>query len=108
VKARHPCTLLLSAVAVMAWLATVAQSQQITSTPGSPGATTTIDGKQLPPEPPKFGGVIEEDAKDSTPYWPPSVARPMIKSEAVNVDLHLAWPTVSSNPARKAVLSIFN
>lgn len=40
---------------------------------------------------------------------PPSVTlRPMIKSEAVNVDLHLAWPTGPSNPARKAVLSMFN
>ena len=47
-------------------------AQQITGTPGAPSATTTIDGKQLPPEPPKFGGVIKEDAKDSKPYWPPS------------------------------------
>jgi arylsulfatase A-like enzyme len=50
-----------------------AQAQQINGTPGSPSATTTIDGKQIPPEPPTFGGVIKEDAKDSTPYWPPSV-----------------------------------
>jgi arylsulfatase A-like enzyme len=53
-----------------------AQAQQINGTPGSPSATTTIDGKQIPPEPPKFGGVIKEDAKDSTPYWPPSVVPP--------------------------------
>jgi arylsulfatase len=53
-----------------------AVAQQITGTPGSPGATTTIDGKQLPPEPPKFGGVIKEDAKDSKPYWQPSVVPP--------------------------------
>ena len=51
-------------------------AQQITGTPGSPSATTTIDGKQLPPEPPKFGGVIKEDAKNSKPYWPPSVVPP--------------------------------
>jgi arylsulfatase A-like enzyme len=51
-------------------------AQQITGTPGAPSATTTIDGKQLPPEPPKFGGVIKEDAKDSKPYWPPSVVPP--------------------------------
>src|SRR5271163_1903880 len=57
-------------------LATGALAQQITGTPGSPSATTTIDGKQLPPEPPKFGGVIKENAKDSTPYWPPSVVPP--------------------------------
>ncbi|HXQ07613.1 MAG TPA: arylsulfatase, partial [Bradyrhizobium sp.] len=53
-----------------------ANAQQITGVPGSPGATTTIDGKQLPPEPPKFGGVIKEDAKDSKSYWPPSVVPP--------------------------------
>jgi hypothetical protein len=50
-----------------------AHAQQIEGTPGSPSATTTIDGKQLPPEPPKFGGVINETAKDSKSYWPPSV-----------------------------------
>ena len=33
----------------------------------------TIDGKQLPPPPGKFGGVIKESAKDSKPYWPPRV-----------------------------------
>ena len=43
---------------------------------GSPGATTTIDGKQIPPPPPKFGGVIKESAKDSTPWWPPRVVPP--------------------------------
>jgi arylsulfatase A-like enzyme len=51
-------------------------AQQITGTPGTPGATMTLDGKQLPPEPPKFDGVIKEDAKDSRPYWPPSVVPP--------------------------------
>ncbi len=54
----------------------VASAQQITGVPGSPSATTTIDGKQLPPPPAKFGGVIKEDAKDSKPYWPPSVVPP--------------------------------
>src|SRR5689334_4703203 len=31
---------------------------QITGTPGSPNATTTTNGKQLPLPDPKFGGVI--------------------------------------------------
>jgi len=53
-----------------------AMAQQITGTPGSPSATVTIDGKQLPPPPLPFGGVIKEDAKDSKPYWPPSVVPP--------------------------------
>ena len=51
-------------------------AQQITGTPGSPGATTTIDGKYLPPPPATFGGTINLDAKDSKPYWPPTVVPP--------------------------------
>jgi arylsulfatase A-like enzyme len=48
-------------------------AQQVGGIPGSPSATTTIDGKQLPPPPAKFGGVIKENAKDSKPYWPATV-----------------------------------
>src|SRR5262245_20595994 len=51
-------------------------AQQITGTPGSPDATITISGKQLPPPDPKFGGVITETAQDSKPYWPPRVVPP--------------------------------
>jgi hypothetical protein len=40
---------------------------QITGTPGSPSATATINGKQLPVPDPKFGGVIKDDALNSTP-----------------------------------------
>jgi arylsulfatase len=50
--------------------------QKITGVPGSPSATTSLDGKQLPPPPPKFGGVIEQSAKDSTPWWAPRVVPP--------------------------------
>ena len=53
-----------------------ANAQQITGTPGSPSATTTIDGKQLPPPPPKFGCVINESVKNSKPWWPPRVVPP--------------------------------
>ena len=49
---------------------------QTTGEPGSPSATTTIDGKQLPPPDPKFGGVIKEKASESTPWWPPRVVPP--------------------------------
>src|SRR5450432_311209 len=63
-------------IAISAITAVTAVAQQITGTPGSPSATTTIDGKSLPPQPSKFGGVIKEDAKDSKPYWPPSVVPP--------------------------------
>ncbi len=66
------CALALSS----ALTASAAFAQQITGTPGSPSATTTIDGKQLPPPPAKFEGVIKENAKDSTPWWPPTVVPP--------------------------------
>ena len=53
-----------------------ATAQQVTGELGSPSATTTIDGKQLPPLPQKFGGVIKESYKESTPWWPPRVVPP--------------------------------
>src|SRR5262249_29436043 len=53
-----------------------ADGQQTTGVPGSPSATTTIPGNQLPAPDPKFGGVIEEAARDSTPYWPPRIVPP--------------------------------
>src|ERR1700752_4403406 len=53
-----------------------AQAQQVTGTPGSPGATTTITGQQLPPPDPKFGGVIKEKASESTAWWAPRVVPP--------------------------------
>jgi arylsulfatase len=50
---------------------------ETTAEPGSPGATTTIDGKQIPPPPDKhFGGKIERNVMQSTPYWPPRVVPP--------------------------------
>lgn len=52
------------------------RAQQITGTPGSPTATTTIGGAQIPPADPSFGGVIKEKASDSTPWWPPRVVPP--------------------------------
>jgi arylsulfatase A-like enzyme len=64
----------LAAAAGILLATSVARAQTITGVPGSPSATTTIDGKTLPPEPPKFGGVIRQDATDSKPYWLPSVA----------------------------------
>jgi arylsulfatase len=39
-----------------------ALAQQATGVPGSPSATTTIDGKYLPPQPPQFGGAIKTPA----------------------------------------------
>jgi arylsulfatase A-like enzyme len=51
-------------------------AQEISGTPGSPSATTTISGKQLPPPDPKFGGVIKEKATESKAWWPPRVVPP--------------------------------
>ena len=51
-------------------------SVQTTGVIGTPGATTTINGKQLPPPDPKFGGVIKERASESKPWWPPRVVPP--------------------------------
>jgi arylsulfatase len=52
------------------------QASGVTGTPGSPSATTTINGDQLPPPPQKFGGKIERNASQSTPYWPTRVVPP--------------------------------
>jgi hypothetical protein len=48
-------------------------SQQVNGTPGSPSATTTINGKQLPPMPQSFHGKIDRNAAQSKPYWPTRV-----------------------------------
>jgi arylsulfatase len=64
-----------AAVAVISAISAQAQVQT-TGEPGSPVATTTIDGKQLPAPDPKYGGVIKEKASESTPWWPPRVVPP--------------------------------
>src|SRR3982751_5398611 len=51
----------------------LASAQKITGTPGSPSATTTLQGDQLPPPPAKFGGGIKETAPKSKAYWSPRV-----------------------------------
>ena len=67
---------LLASTAVLALACGTAAGQQSAGAPGSAGATTTIDGKHLPPPDPKFGGVIKEKAADSTAWWPPRVVPP--------------------------------
>ncbi|MCE9532384.1 MAG: arylsulfatase [Planctomycetes bacterium] len=51
-------------------------TQQISGELGSPSATTTIDGKQLPAPDPKFGGVIKDDAQQSKTWWAPRIVPP--------------------------------
>ena len=60
--------LLLTTVPVLA--------QHVTGTPGSPSATTTIKGDQIPAPPQKFGGVIKDTAQQSKPYWPARIVPP--------------------------------
>ncbi|MBI3833972.1 MAG: arylsulfatase [Planctomycetes bacterium] len=71
------CKQYFIAAALVSTLAlTTAQAQQTTGTPGSPGATTAIDGKQLPPPDPKFGGVINDSALKSKAWWAPRIVPP--------------------------------
>jgi len=49
---------------------------QVTGTLGSPSASTTIPGNQLPAPAPKFGGVMKETTKGSVSWWPPRVVPP--------------------------------
>ena len=53
-----------------------APAVQTTGEPGSPSATTTIPGNQLPAPDSKFGGVIKETTEGSKPFWPPRVVPP--------------------------------
>jgi arylsulfatase len=53
-----------------------ASAQETTGTPGSPSATTTIDGKQIPAPEPKFGGEIKETLQGSKTWWPPRIVPP--------------------------------
>jgi len=69
-----PAVLAVNGAALLA--AVPALAIETTGVPGSPSATTTIDGKQLPPPPGKFGGVIKEDALKSKAWWAPRVVPP--------------------------------
>jgi arylsulfatase len=57
-------TLVVVAVLVLA-AADAVLAQQTTGTPGSPNATTTLRGKQLPAPNPTFQGVIGRTAPES-------------------------------------------
>jgi len=57
-------------------LAAPLMAQQVTGTLGSPSATTSISGKQLPAPDPKFGGEIKEGALQSKAWWAPRIAPP--------------------------------
>ena len=68
--------LTLSGLSIIALISHPAVAQQVTGELGSPTATTTIPGNQIPPPAPQFGGVIKERASESTPWWAPRVVPP--------------------------------
>ena len=53
-----------------------ADAQETTGAPGAPNATTTIDGRYLPPPPQPFQGEINLNAAQSKPGWPARVVPP--------------------------------
>jgi arylsulfatase A-like enzyme len=67
---------ILAGVSLLALSCTSASAQQVTGVPGSPEATTTITGKQLPPPDPAFGGIIKDRASESKAWWAPRVVPP--------------------------------
>ena len=64
-------TFLAAAVA-----ASTARAQPAPAAPGSPDATTTIDGRYLPPPPQPFDGTIGLNGAQSKPFWPARVVPP--------------------------------
>ena len=70
----------LVCVALLAFFSTLVGSPGISqergAPPGSAGATTTIDGRYLPPPPQQFQGDIQPNADQSKPYWPELVTPP--------------------------------
>jgi len=69
-----PALLAVNGAALLA--AVPALAAETKGGPGSPSATTTIDGKQLPAPDQKFGGVIKDTAQESKPYWPARIVPP--------------------------------
>ncbi len=53
-----------------------AEARETTGAPGSPNATTTIDGRYLPAPPQKFEGQIKLNADQSKSAWPARVVPP--------------------------------
>ena len=72
---KHSLAMAVSAFVLMLH-SSGSKAQQVTGEVGSPGATTTITGKQLPPPDPAFGGVIKEKASELTPWWAPRIVPP--------------------------------
>ena len=68
--------LYMALVCAFVLLTAPVRAQQIYGTPGSPDATMTIRGDQLPAPPQKFEGKIGQTAQESKPYWPARIVPP--------------------------------
>ena len=64
------------AALALAALGTFPAAAEQNGAPGSPSATITIPGNQLPAPPQKFDGVIKDTAQQSKPYWPARIVPP--------------------------------
>jgi arylsulfatase A-like enzyme len=58
------------------FVGTAAMAEQAAPPLGSPAATRTIDGLQIPAPEMPFGGVIEKNAMQSTTFWQPRTVPP--------------------------------
>jgi arylsulfatase A-like enzyme len=65
-----------TALSVFTLCGSPGQAQVVTGELGSPSATTTIPGNQLPAPTPPFGGVIKETLEGSKTWWSPRIVPP--------------------------------
>jgi arylsulfatase A-like enzyme len=75
-KRQSPEKKFIAAIATFLFAAAPLAAQTVTGTLGSPSATITIKGNQIPAPSPKFGGTITENATTSKPWWPPTIVPP--------------------------------
>jgi hypothetical protein len=61
---------------LIASLSPCLNAQEVSGELGSPGATTTLSGKQLPAPDLPFGGVVKDKASESKAWWAPRVVPP--------------------------------
>lgn len=66
----------LLACALVPFCTFTVHAEEAAQPPGAPDATTTIDGRVLPPPPQPFTGRIELNAAQSRPAWPARVVPP--------------------------------
>jgi arylsulfatase len=74
--AKSPLCAFTVAAALAHATAFAATTPEITGVLGSPSATTTVSGAQLPPPDPSFGGVITQGALQSKAWWAPRIVPP--------------------------------